>query len=73
MTEFSAEGIARLTAMRDNVNEKFLAYASDDSLIANLQPLSQLALIGQRMDSMIRQHWQAVQSSRRRGFPPTKD
>ncbi len=66
MSRFSDEGLARLEAMRDHVDEKFLAYAKPETLHGNFESLSQLALIGGRLDKFIREERTARRQARSR-------
>lgn len=48
--------IAELLARRDRVNELFLEYSDPRKMQANIDGLAGLALIGGRIDALIRQH-----------------
>lgn len=49
------EDIRRMMAARDRVDEKFMAYATEQHALGNnLEALSKLAIIGGRLDKIIR-------------------
>lgn len=51
-----SEGTLRLMEMRDAVDEKFVAYARPETLSGNYASLAHLALIGGRLDTIIRRN-----------------
>lgn len=49
-----SEGTLRLIQRRNHVDEKFLDYARPEKLSGNFESLAHLALIGGRLDTIIR-------------------
>lgn len=57
---------AELMRRRDEVNDMFILYSDKSRLKSNIEALSQLALIGGRLDVMIRRRMQATRRMDRR-------
>lgn len=66
MSRFTDDALKRLTDTRDNVDDMFLAYVTPQNLLPNLEQLSQLALIGGRLDKIIRDERTARRQARSR-------
>lgn len=60
-----SEGTLRLMAMRDSVDEKFVAYARPETLSGNYESLAYLALTGGRLDAIIRRNLAHERKTRR--------
>lgn len=63
----SKTSIEYLTERRDHVDELFLTYVRKETLMSNIPDLSRLALIGGRLDTMIRREQARQRTSRRSG------
>lgn len=57
--------VAALVKARDKVNSIFVHYAGEATLASNFESLSQLALIGGRLDKLIRDEGSRVAAERR--------
>lgn len=61
-----SRAVERLIEARDAVDEMFLTYSRPEVVRGNIKSLSQMALIGGRLDAIIRRQYVRDREARRR-------